>query len=117
MKSFPDDLKVAKITPIFKDGSMFMTDNYRPVAGLPILSKVYERVILNRIYDHMKKKILNEAQFGFVNFSNTETAVAHLLNTICTSLEIKKHTASLFIDFKKAFDTVNHKILIINSKK
>lgn len=110
---FPNELKKAVVKPIFKGGDKESASNYRPIAILPIFSKVFESVILSRFVDHLtENKILNDYQFGFVSKSNTEVAVLHLLSSIYKNLEDKKLTAAVFIDMKKAFDCVDHKILL-----
>lgn len=110
---FPTELKTAIVKPIFKEGDKEATTNYRPIAILPILSKVFEYAILSRLLDHMSSnKVLNQYQFGFVTKCNTEVAVLHLLSSIYNKIEEKKVTTAVFIDMKKAFDCVDHEILL-----
>lgn len=110
---FPTELKTAVVKPIFKEGDKEATTNYRPIAILPILSKVFEYAILSRLSEHLaSNNVLNQYQFGFVTKCNTEVAVLHLLSSIYNNIEKKKVTAAVFIDMKKAFDCVDHGILM-----
>ena len=87
--------------------------NYRPVSVLPSLSKVFERVVYNRLTSFIcKYKILNECQFGFRKNFSTEQAVTLLFDKICKALDKRNHFVGIFLDLSKAFDTVNHSILL-----
>lgn len=109
---FPTELKSAIVKPIFKEGDKESTTNYRPIAILPIISKIFESVLLSRLIEHMQNNnILHDYQFGFVTKSDTQVAVLHLLSLIYNQIESKKLTAAVFIDMKKAFDCVDHKLL------
>jgi hypothetical protein len=115
---FPKELKVAVIKPIFKNGIRTDINNYRPIASLPIASKIFEYVIHGRLTEFFKKnKIISDYQFGFIPKSNTETATLHLTSTIYNHLENKKFTACLFLDIKKAFDSLEHNLFIDKLKK
>lgn len=111
---FPDALKFAVVKPIYKKkGSKLDKDNYRPISILPIVSKIYESVIYRRIYTHCKNnKYFNEEQFGYQEKSNPETAMIHTLNDIYKKIDSKLVTALLTIDLSKAFDCINHEILL-----
>ena len=115
---FPDVLKLAVVKPLFKGGDKTQPNNYRPISILPIISKILESSILSRLVNHLtSNSIISENQFGFVTKSNTEAAVLHLLNKIYNNIEEKKITATLFIDYQKAFDCLDHKVLIQKFKK
>lgn len=115
---FPRQLKIATVKPLFKAGDKTNVNNYRPIAILPIISKVFEYVLLNRLTDHLKNNnIINDYQFGFVAKSNTETAVLHLLSKVYSNIEGRKFSACVFLDLKKAFDCLDHKIFIEKLKK
>lgn len=110
---FPLELKTAIVKPLHKSGDKTNVNNYRPIAIAPILSKVFEAVFLSRWQKHLtKNNILNESQFGFVEKSNTEIALVHLMSDIYSNIESGKFTAALFIDISKAFDCVDHKIFV-----
>ena len=110
---FPDNLKIARITPIFKSGNEEFVNNYRPISVLPCFSKVLERVMYNRLYTFLiENNILYDKQFGFQKENSTQHAILQLTNQILQSFEQNKFTIGVFIDLSKAFDTVDHNILL-----
>ena len=110
---FPKCLKTAIIIPLHKGGDKDEASNYRPIALLPTLSKIIERLVKSRLVSFLfKYKILTEYQFGFLSNKSTNDAMFSLLNKVYSSLNNHHSTATIFCDFSKAFDCVNHKILI-----
>ena len=110
---FPDSLKIAKVTPIFKSGDKDNVSNYRPISILPVLSTFLERITYNRVYNHLDSKgLLYEKQFGFQRNNSTEHAILQLTRDITDSFEKGENTLGVFIDLFKVFDTVDHQILI-----
>ena len=110
---FPDTLKIAKISPIFKKGDPHITDNYRPISLLPIISKVFEKVVFLQLYDYfVKNKLLYESQYGFRKFHSTEFAALEFADKITLHLDQGKLPVAIFLDLSKAFDTIDHSILI-----
>ncbi|XP_065675574.1 uncharacterized protein LOC136091789 [Hydra vulgaris] len=110
---FPDQLKLAKIIPIYKGGDDSIKSNYRPISILSCFSKILERIMHNRLYNYLEKNnILYHKQFGFRNNHSTEHAVIDLANQILNGFDNDSYTLGIFLDLSKAFDTVNHKILI-----
>ena len=110
---FPSVLKVSKILPIHKGDSLFEMSNYRPISLLPIFSKILEKLMYSRIIDFIKRfKILYANQFGFQKGLSTEFAINSLLNNIIECMENKEVGFCILLDFAKAFDTVNHEILL-----
>ncbi len=110
---FPSAMKVAKILPIHKGDSVLSVGNYRPISLLPIFSKIFERLIYNRLIDFISdNKILSELQFGFQKNKSTEQAVTSILSTLDEAKSKKNSSYCIFLDFAKAFDTVNHEILL-----
>ena len=109
---FPNCLKIARVIPIYKNGNAEDPTNYRPIATLPYLSKLFERAIHNRIVNFSDKhSLITNCQYGFRKNLSTLEPLVELSETICSSLDDKKFHANAFIDLKKAFDTINHQIL------
>jgi hypothetical protein len=114
---FPDKFKNAKIIPLFKKGDKFSEGNYRPISILPVMSKIFERIVHNQIYHYCdRNKIIFQNQSGFRQGFSTETALLYLSDNVRNNLDKQNFTGMLMIDLQKAFDTVNHKILILKLK-
>ena len=110
---FPTHLKIARLIPTYKSGEASDPTNYRPIASLPFLSKIVERVIAIRLnYFLEKNSIISNCQFGFQKSKSTFNALHQLTEKIYSSLNDKQYLTSIFIDLKKAFDSVNHKVLL-----
>lgn len=110
---FPETLKAARVTPIYKSGCRTDPGNYRPVSVLPVISKIFEHILYNRLNTHLlKNNILNDRQFGFRANSNTLAAAVDLITNINTNIDKKNIALGIFIDLKKAFDTVSHQKLL-----
>jgi len=109
---FPQLLKNACVSPIFKGGSRMEISNYRPVSILPILSKIIEKLMHERLTKFvMDNNIIYEHQFGFQKDKSTTLAVMDMTEKIIRSFEKKDFACNIFLDFAKAFDTINHEIL------
>ena len=109
----PKELKTAKVRPLFKSDDPHSLNNYRPISILPILSKIMEKLVHKRIYDFLtNSNYLYEYQFGFRKSYSTELALIALNQNICTSFNQNKKVLGIFLDFSKAFDTVNFQILL-----
>ena len=110
---FPQCFKTDKIIPIFKSGDSNSTANYRPISMLPLLSKMFEKLMCATLDSYLKSNnILCTNQFGFRKNSNTSEAIIEFLDYVYSSLDKKQSTIAVYLDFSKAFDTVNHEILM-----
>ena len=109
----PNNLKIAKIIPVFKSDDKKLVSNYRPISVLPAFSKILERLMYNRLLHFIDQhNILSNSQFGFRKKISTTMALLELVDKISTSMEKNEFTIGIFIDLAKAFDTVNHQILL-----
>ena len=110
---FPENMKIAKITSIFKSCKKELLANYRPISVLLCFFKILERIIYNRVYNCLNdNNLLFHKQFGFKKGYSTDHAIIELINGIYDSFNRNKYTLRIFIDLSKAFDTVDHTILI-----
>ena len=110
---FPSELKIAKVLPLFKTGDRNSLTNYRPISILPIFSKIFEKLIQSRLSSFFsKEKVLQEGQFGFRRGRSTIQALNTSICNVLKSMDQRKQTIGLFIDYSKAFDTIKHSILL-----
>ena len=110
---FPNKLKVAKVIPVHKTGDTSNVNNKRPVSILNCLSKVFEKVIFNRINEYLDMyKIINVSQHGFRKNRSTETAIADFLKVAYQDINLKKIGIGIFIDYSKAFDCIDYDIFV-----
>ena len=111
--TFPDNMKIAKVIPLYKSGCKNIFSNYRPVSLLPQFSKVLEKLFNKRLDSFITKhNILSKCQYGFRSNRSTSMALIELLEKLTNSIDDKKLTVGVFIDLKKAFDTIDHKLLL-----
>ena len=109
----PQELKEAKVIPMHKGESPYLFNNYRPISILPILSKIFEKLFHKRLYHFLTvNKIIFDKQFGFRPKHSTETALTLLNSQLVNSFEKGEGVIGIFLDFSKAFDTVNFDILL-----
>ena len=110
---FPDHLQIARVVPVYKKGDNSQFSNYRPISVLPCLSKIFEKIVAIRLLDYLTKmSLLTDDQYGFRPKYSAELAVHHLCKNIYNTLDKRMCQLTVFCDFSKAFDTINHTILL-----
>ena len=111
--TFPAAFKIAVVRPIFKGGDKENMSNYRPISLLPIMSKILEKLIHRRLVEHMSNNnIIHPNQFGFQKNKSTYMPILILQDTVTKAFEEGDHILGLYLDLKKAFDTVDVELLL-----
>ena len=105
---FPNEWKIAKVTPLFKKGSKRELGNYQPISVLPLVSKVFEKIIYHQLY----YSLLNTYQSGFRSMHSTTTTLLETTNNWSSNIDNGLLNGVLFIDLKKALDTIDHEIIL-----
>ena len=110
---FPEFLKIARITPIYKAGDKKHVNNYRPVSILTAMSKIMEKVMYTRLINYLNKhSILHQNQYGFRQNCSTNLALMKLVDDLTKAIDDKQFTVGIFVDLAEVFDTVDHQILL-----
>ena len=105
--------KVAKVCPVFKNGDKNQFCNYRPISILPSFSKIFEKAVFNRLTSFIEnKKMLTSQQYGFRKQYSTYMALLDMYDNVSTAVDRNEFSLGIFIDLSKAFDTLNHEILL-----
>ena len=108
---FPSNLKNANVTPVFKKNNPLSKENYRPISVLPIISKVFEKLMQNQINLRIKS-FLSHYLCGYRKDFNTQHALISLIERWRKSLDNKGYGGAVLMDLSKGFDTLNHDLLI-----
>ena len=110
---FPDEWKSARVTPIFKKGVKIDPGNYRPISVLPVVAKIFEKAVYNQFYKFLSdNKLLCNSQSGFRSLHSTLTALLEATNSWSVNTDNSLLNGIIFIDLKKAFDTIDHGIIL-----
>ena len=111
--TFPEKLKKSRVIPIFKNGSKHDCNNYRPISLLSSISKILEKIVANRLIDHLdNNNLLYTHQYGFTPGKSTEQNLLQVLDYVTKALNNNQYCIGVFIDLKKAFDVCSHSILL-----
>ena len=110
---YPDAMNVAEVIPIFKKGDRDKSTNYRSISLLSQFNKIFKKMLHSRIYSFVTKfNLLSEKQFGFRTNFSTNLAACSVYDEIVNELDQNLYNCGIFLDLSKAFDTVNHNILV-----
>ena len=110
---WPRALKESEIVPIYKSGNKHNTTNYRPISLISNIAKIFEKIVYTRLTEFFNEtKIISEKQYGFLKDKGTKDALAYVTDKIYSNLDMSNVVIATFLDLRKAFDTVNHKILL-----
>ena len=113
-KTFPDDFKIARVTPIFKGGDTEDLGNYRPISILASIARIFERLLYTQLHDFLAtNKILNDEQWGFRSLHSTALALIDCSTNWLFNIDKGVTNLSVFLDIKKACDTIDHTILLV----
>jgi len=110
---FPDDWKCARVTPLFKQGESFDLNNYGPISVISIVAKVFERILYDQLYNFLNsEEIISKQQSGFSSLHSTVTTLLKATDSWAFNIDHGYVNGVVFLDLKKAFNTVDHQILL-----
>ena len=110
---FPDELKIAEVKAIYKKGDPLDCSNYRPISLLSQFAKIFEKLIHVRLYNYLKKyNLLSPHQFGFQQNSSTSHAICDIYENLLNNADNGMYSCCVFLDLSKAFDTIDHNLLL-----
>ena len=116
--SFPSCFKQCRVIPIFKSGNRLECDNYRPISLLSSISKVLEKIVAEKLVNHLLgNDLIYNFQFGFLPKRTTEQNLLHIVNYITNAMNENNYCVGVFLDLKKAFDVCSHEILLKKLRK
>jgi len=111
--TFPDMLKIANVIPLYKGGSVEDPNNYRPISLLPTISKIFEKHIAKQLHIYLESTgLLNKTQSGFRKYHSCQTALINIVDSWLKQIDNGNLVGTIFLDFKKAFDLVDHRVLL-----
>ena len=109
---FPDELKIAKVFPIFKSNNEQYITNYSPISVLNCFSKIFEKIVANRIIDFLDQNdVFYDHQYDFRNCHSTNHAIITLVEKVARALDSGKIVVGVYLDIRKAYDAISHPIL------
>ena len=104
---------MAKVSPIFKNGSKSDLNNYRPISVIPTVAKIFEKIIYDQLYQYLNENgLLHSGQCGFRSLHSTLTALLEANDNWCVNIDRGLLNGVIFVDLKKAFDTIDHEIIL-----
>ena len=110
---YPIEWKTASVTPVFKKGVKSDLNNYRPISVIPAVSKVFEKIVYDQLYQYLNdNKLLSSCQSGFRSFHSTLTALLEATNSWSVNIDNGFLNGVVFTELKKAFDTIDHEIIL-----
>ena len=110
---FPDKLKIGKIIPVYKKGNNKLIDNYRPISLLPTISRIFEIAIYSQLYEYIEHHhTINDSPYGFRIAHWTVYTATELIDRLTCTLDNNNIPFNIYIDLSKAFDTLNHSMLL-----
>ena len=111
--TFPESLKIARVIPIFKGENEQLVHNYRPISVLPFYSKIFENIVATHVIEFLEDNhVFYQYQFGFRKNHSISHAIIALVEKVSKALDTGKYVVGVFLDLKKAFDTIDHTILL-----
>ena len=111
--TFPDAMKIAEVIPLHKGKERYIESNYRPISLLTTMSKILEKIVYNRVYNFLNRTgQIVPTQYGFREGHSCDNAISHLVGKVLKNQENKLDTVAVYLDLSKAFDTLDHKIVL-----